>query len=50
MAAAGMGNRDIAQALFVTRKTIEAQLGATYRKLDIHSRNELAGLLEQSAT
>jgi DNA-binding NarL/FixJ family response regulator len=36
LVAAGMTNREAAQALFVTEKTIEAHLGATYRKLDIH--------------
>jgi DNA-binding CsgD family transcriptional regulator len=41
MAADGMGNREIAQALFVTHRTVESQLGAAYRKLDIRSRNEL---------
>jgi len=29
----GMGNRAIAQALFVTVKTVEVHLGSTYRKL-----------------
>jgi DNA-binding NarL/FixJ family response regulator len=31
-----MSNREAAQALFITEKTIEAHLGSTYRKLDIH--------------
>jgi DNA-binding CsgD family transcriptional regulator len=41
MAAEGMTNREIAQALFVTEKTIEWHLGQAYRKLDIASRSEL---------
>lgn len=41
MAAGGMQNREIAQALFVTVKTVETQLSSTYRKLDISSRREL---------
>lgn len=45
LAASGMTNRQIAQALFVTVKTIEAHLRATYDKLDIHSRRELKGAL-----
>jgi DNA-binding CsgD family transcriptional regulator len=45
LAAAGHGNRDIAQALFVSRKTIEMHLGHTYRKLDIDSRADLAAAL-----
>jgi DNA-binding CsgD family transcriptional regulator/tetratricopeptide (TPR) repeat protein len=41
MAASGMTNRQIAQSLFVTVKTVEAHLSATYDKLDIGSRREL---------
>ena len=42
MAAGGMGNRDIAQALFVSRRTVETHLTHIYRKLSISSRSELA--------
>jgi DNA-binding CsgD family transcriptional regulator len=45
MAAEGMGNRAIAQALFVTVKTIEVHLGNAYRKLGVPSRAALAGAL-----
>ena len=38
-------NREIAQALFVTPKTVEVHLSNAYRKLDIRSRRELAGAL-----
>jgi DNA-binding CsgD family transcriptional regulator len=48
MAAEGMGNREIAQALFVTRKTIEGHLSNSYRKLDIGSREELPGALART--
>jgi DNA-binding CsgD family transcriptional regulator len=41
MAAGGMGNRDIAQALFLTVRTVENHLGSAYRKLGIGSREEL---------
>jgi DNA-binding CsgD family transcriptional regulator len=41
MAAHGMSNREIAQTLFVTVKTIEVHLSNAYRKLDITSRKEL---------
>ena len=41
MAAEGLTNREIAQALFVTEKTIEWHLGQAYRKLEIASRSEL---------
>jgi DNA-binding NarL/FixJ family response regulator len=45
MAAAGSTNPQIAQALFVTVKTVESHLAGTYRKLDINSRRELPGAL-----
>jgi DNA-binding CsgD family transcriptional regulator len=45
MAAEGMANRAIAQALFVTVKTIEVHLGSAYRKLGVSSRAALAGAL-----
>jgi DNA-binding NarL/FixJ family response regulator len=41
LAAAGMTNRDIASALFISPKTVEANLARAYRKLDIHSRVQL---------
>ena len=41
MAADGLTNREIAQALFLTEKTIEVHLTSTYRKLDIRSRSQL---------
>jgi DNA-binding NarL/FixJ family response regulator len=45
LAADGQTNREIAQALFVTPKTVEVHLSSAYRKLDIRSRRELAGAL-----
>jgi len=45
MAASGMSNRQIAQSLFVTLKTVEAHLSAAYDKLDVRSRGELPGVL-----
>ena len=47
LAAEGQSNRDIAQALFVTPKTVEVHLSNAYRKLGIRSRRELAGALGQ---
>jgi DNA-binding CsgD family transcriptional regulator len=41
MAASGMTNKQIAQALFVTLKDVEWHLHHTYQKLDITSRTEL---------
>jgi DNA-binding NarL/FixJ family response regulator len=45
MAARGLSNPEIAQALFVTKKTVEAHLGSAYRKLGIHSRSDLPRVL-----
>jgi DNA-binding CsgD family transcriptional regulator len=42
LAASGRTNREIAQALFVSPKTVEAALSRVYRKLDVRSRSELA--------
>jgi DNA-binding CsgD family transcriptional regulator len=41
LAAEGRSNPEIAQALFVTRKTVETHLGHVYRKLEIAGRGEL---------
>jgi DNA-binding CsgD family transcriptional regulator len=48
MAATGMTNRQIAQSLFVTIKTVEAHLSAAYDKLDIDGRRRLAAALDGS--
>ena len=45
LAAAGQTNRQIADALFVTVKSVEWHLGNVYRKLDIRGRQELAARL-----
>jgi DNA-binding CsgD family transcriptional regulator len=42
LAAEGQTNRETAQALFVTPETVEVHLSATYRKLGIRSRRDLA--------
>jgi DNA-binding CsgD family transcriptional regulator len=41
LAADGLSNPQIAQALFVTRKTVETHLGHVYRKLGVSGRSEL---------
>ncbi len=41
LAASGLRNREIADRLFLSPKTIEANLARIYRKLEIHSRAEL---------
>jgi DNA-binding CsgD family transcriptional regulator len=45
LAADGLTNRGIADALVVTVSTVEFHLASTYRKLGIASRRELAGVL-----
>ena len=42
---AGKTNKAIAAALFLSPKTVEYHLTSTYRKLDIHSRAELARIV-----
>ena len=49
IAAEGSTNKEIAQALFVTVKTVEMHLGRVYRKLDIDSRRELSAALASRA-
>ena len=46
MAAAGMTNRQIAQALFITIRTVTTHLGHVYEKLDIRGRDQLSNALE----
>ena len=48
-AAEGASNAEIAQALFVTVKTVEMHLTHIYRKLDISGRSELARALGEPA-
>jgi DNA-binding CsgD family transcriptional regulator len=45
LAASGMTNREVAAALFVSAKTVEATLARVYRKLGIRSRAELGGYM-----
>ena len=45
MAAEEMTNREIAQTLFVTPKTVEVHLSNAYRKLEISNRRQLAAAL-----
>jgi DNA-binding CsgD family transcriptional regulator len=45
LAAAGLGNKEIATRLYVSRRTVEATLTKVYAKLAVRSRTELAGHL-----
>jgi DNA-binding CsgD family transcriptional regulator len=47
LAAQGHSTPEIAQALFVTPKTIETHLAHSYQKLDIHTRAELTHALSR---
>jgi DNA-binding CsgD family transcriptional regulator len=49
MAAAGKTNKQIAQELYVTAKTVESHLAAAYRKLDITTRAQLESKLAPGA-
>jgi ATP/maltotriose-dependent transcriptional regulator MalT len=47
LAAAGRTNREVAQALFISPKTVEANLSRVYRKLEIRSRAELGARMAE---
>jgi DNA-binding CsgD family transcriptional regulator len=49
LAAKGHANRDIAQNLFITTKTVEGHLARVFIKLDVHRRENLAAALETSS-
>ncbi len=48
MAAEGLSNRDIAQALFVTLRTVEMHLSNAFRKLGVSSRTQVAAALAEA--
>jgi DNA-binding CsgD family transcriptional regulator len=47
LARQGMTNKQIAQALFVTQRTVEMHLTNAYQKLEISSRDQLASALRE---
>jgi DNA-binding CsgD family transcriptional regulator len=49
LAAKGLGNRAVAQELFITTKTVEGHLARTFRKLDVQRREDLSSALEAAA-
>jgi DNA-binding CsgD family transcriptional regulator len=49
LAATGRTNREIAQTLFVTEKTVETHLGRAFRKLKVSSRRQLRDVLATDA-
>lgn len=48
MASQGLTNREIAEALHLTRRTVELHLSGAYRKLEIAGRTELSSALGRS--
>ena len=50
MAAQGQTNREIAQALFVSLRTVETHLTHAFQKLGIDSRTRLAAALEDTTS
>jgi DNA-binding CsgD family transcriptional regulator len=49
LVAQGLSNPEVARALVVSRSTVESHLKATYRKLDVSSREELTEALGKSS-
>jgi DNA-binding CsgD family transcriptional regulator len=49
LAAQGLSNREIAEALYVTVKTVEWHLKHTYQKLEVDSRRKLRDVFERGA-
>ena len=49
LAVAGATNREIAQSLYMSERTVEAHLTKVYRELGIRSRAQLAGALSEAA-
>ena len=47
LAAEGLSNKEIAGVLFITVNTVEVHLAHAYRKLGVHSRNQLAKRLRE---
>ena len=45
LASQGLTNREIAQTLFITTRTVEGHLTSIFRKLQLDSRNDLAAVL-----
>jgi DNA-binding CsgD family transcriptional regulator len=49
LAARGLSNREIAEELWITRRTVETHLTHAFQKLDITARTGLAAALEPQA-
>ncbi len=49
LAGGGLTNREIAQTLFVTARTVEGHLTSVFRKLQLDSRDELPAALAEGS-
>jgi DNA-binding CsgD family transcriptional regulator len=49
LASQGLTNREIAQSLFITARTVEGHLTSSFRKLRVDSRDELPAALAGGA-
>ncbi|MFL5888067.1 MAG: LuxR C-terminal-related transcriptional regulator [Solirubrobacteraceae bacterium] len=47
LVATGLSNREVAEALFVTRKAVEWHLANVFRKLSVGSRSEIGDALRR---
>ena len=47
--ASGRSNREVAEALFLSPRTVEYHLSSVYRKLGVHGRSALAHRLASAA-
>ncbi len=45
MAASGLSNREMAQALFVTLRTVEMHMSNVFRKLGVKTRTDVSAVL-----
>jgi DNA-binding NarL/FixJ family response regulator len=50
MAVSGLSNREIAQALFVTLRTVEMHMSNVFRKLGVRARTQLPDVLAAHGT
>jgi DNA-binding NarL/FixJ family response regulator len=47
LVARGLANRQIASELFISERTVTTHLGKIFKKLEVHSREQVAGLFAE---